>query len=348
MDASQPEPAGRGRRRHRLLAGIVLVVSAVIAVPVFVALYEALDLFGFPGALGVLIALAAILGVAWAVHLVRTFGEPIAIVARSVAGSLARGLEADPFVTRARRRLGGRFARPLAWMGRRLNPSAPTGLFLTSAVAVVALLVSAFASVTSQVIHHGALAQVDVRLASLSDLLHHGRAARTATVFSLLGGAAIRIPLTVALFGLIWWRRPTLGPLVGLVLVLTLGPLLSDLGRQLIRRPRPMVGATALPGSFSYPSGHAAAAAAAFSYLAYLAVRALRRLRWQVGVSLLAAGVIVGVAYSRVVLGFHWPWRRGSPILAGRRSSFRFPRSRLQTPRSPPRRFGPSRCTAKP
>jgi undecaprenyl-diphosphatase len=73
------------------------------------------------------------------------------------------------------------------------------------------------------------------------------------------------------------------------------------------------VGASALPGSFSFPSGHASAAAASYGYIAYLAIRRTHRLRWQILIAIGAAVTIVGVGYSRVVLGFHWT----SDVLAG-------------------------------
>jgi hypothetical protein len=114
-------------------------------------------------------------------------------------------------------------------------------------------------------------------------------------------------------FGVLWFRRPGLRPFVGLVAVLILGPALSDLVRIIVRRPRPWVGALALGGSYSFPSGHAAGASAAFGYLAYLGIRATRTLRVQVGIALVAATLTIGVAYSRVVLGFHWT----SDVVAG-------------------------------
>jgi len=284
---------------------------------VFVALYRALDVFGLPGALGILIAVSAILAVTWVVHLARTFAGTIVLVARSVLGSIGHGLQGDRYVAGAERRLARPIAPPLAFARRRLDHRSPNGLFLTASVLMIGLLLVSFAEVTFQVLHHGALVEIDTRLANLVDLVHRGQAVRAATFFTLIGGAPVRIPLTIALFGILWWRRPDLRSLIALVVVLVLGPLLSDVGRELVRRPRPPVGASALPGSFSFPSGHAAAAASAFGYLAYLAARSGRRLRWQVAISIFTALAILGVAYSRVVLGFHWASDVGGGTLLG-------------------------------
>jgi len=288
---------------------VLLVLAVIVAFPVFRALYRAFDLFGLPGPLGLLLLLAAVLGVAGLVHLFRTFGGWIAPVARSVAGSFGEAFAANPYLTR----LGGWLRGPARLVRHRLSSKSPQGQFLSAGVGATVLLLLSFGSITTQVLQHGALVQADVRLANLSDLLHHGERARVATFFSLLGGAGFRIPVSVVLFAIIWVRKPTLRPLIGMVIVLIVGPLASDLGRILVRRPRPTVGASALPGSFSFPSGHAAGAGAAFGYLAYLGVRATKRLRAHVGIAFAAGVVILGVGYSRVVLGFHW----ASDVLAG-------------------------------
>ncbi len=304
--SDRPGPAAN---RHRWRTGLLLLTSLILAVPVFRALYQAFDLFGLPGAIGILLVLAAVLGVAWVVHLVRTYAGLLAPVARSIAGSLREAFVANPYLARAGRSL----ARPWRVVRRRLSRRSPTGLFLTGGVAMTLALVLAFVSITAQVVHHGALAQADVRLENLSNLLHHGARVRAATFFSLLGGATVRIPVSILVFGILWVRRRALRPLVGMAAVLVLGPLASDIGRIVVKRPRPLVGATALPGGFSFPSGHAAGAAAAFAFLGYLGIRATSRLRTHIAIALSAGIAILGVGYSRVVLGFHWT----SDVLAG-------------------------------
>ena len=286
-----------------------MALGLIVAFPLFRALYEAFDLFGLPGALGVLLLLAVVLGAAWLVHLFRTYGGQIAPIARSIAGSLSEAFTANPYLSRLGRWLHG----PASFLRRRLSRDSPSGLYLTAGVTTTVLLLLGFGSITTQVLHHGALAEADVRLANLSDLLHRGARVRAATFFTLLGGATFRIPLALIFFAIIWVRRPALRPLIGTVIILVVAPLASDIGRILLRRPRPNVGASALPGSFSFPSGHAAGAAGAFAYLAYLGIGATRRLRTHIAIALAAGIAIIGVGYSRVVLGFHWT----SDVLAG-------------------------------
>jgi membrane-associated phospholipid phosphatase len=299
----------RTERRHRGRTLVVLVLVALLGVPAFVGLYTAFDLFGLAGALVVLIVFALILGVAGLVQLLRTFAPELGKLARSTGSAIRGGLAAQPPIAR----LGDRLAPAGRLIRRRVDRRSPRGLFLTGGVAVTGVLLWMFVSLLVQVVGHGVITRIDVRVATLSDALHGGGPVRASTFFSTVGGASVRIPLSVLVFGVLWFRRPAFRPLIGLVAVLVLAPAASDLVRILVRRPRPAVGALALPGSFSFPSGHAAGAAGAFGYLAYLGVRSVRRLSAQVAIALLAATMIIGVGYSRVVLGFHWM----SDVVAG-------------------------------
>ncbi len=296
-------------RRHRGRTLFLLVLSAAVGVPLFSGLYTAFDLFGLTGALGLLLVAGLILLVAWLVHLLRTFAPEVGSLLRSLGAASRQALAAQLPLAR----LGARLAPLGRSVRRRLDPSTPRGLFLTGGVVVFGALAWAFASITAQVVGHGVLTQIDLRVAGLSDALHHGGPVRASTFFTSIGGGSVRIPLSVLVFGVLWFRRPALRPLIGLIAVLVLAPAASDLFKVLVKRPRPADGALALPGSFSFPSGHATGAAAAFAYLAYLAVRVARRLVAQVAIVLFAATLILGVAYSRVVLGFHW----ASDVLGG-------------------------------
>jgi membrane-associated phospholipid phosphatase len=294
---------------HRGRTLVALLLAAAIGIPLLLGLYTAFDLFGLVGGLGFVVVVGLIMAVAWIVHLARTFAPEIGVILRSLGTGISAGLAAQPSLAP----IGARLAPMGRFLRRRLDTSTPGGLFLTVGLIVTSLLALAFGSLTVQVLRQGAITQVDVRVAGLSDALHQGGPVRASTFFTALGGAGVRIPLCMLLFAILWVRRPALRPFIGLVAVLILGPAVSDLVRIIVRRPRPWVGALALPGSYSFPSGHAAAAAAAFGYLAYLGIRATRTLRAQVAIALVAATLTVGVAYSRVVLGFHWT----SDVVAG-------------------------------
>ena len=128
-----------------------------------------------------------------------------------------------------------------------------------------------------------------------------------------LGGTLLVALLTVSaalLFGVL-----KQGQRAG-ILVATVGLswLASDLGKVLYDRPRPdIVSHAVYVASASFPSGHATHAAALYLTLAAM-VTGLAKAR---GAGMVAYGlailVMIGVAFSRVYLGVHYP----SDVLAG-------------------------------
>lgn len=95
----------------------------------------------------------------------------------------------------------------------------------------------------------------------------------------------------------------------GLVLAIAWTPfvfLTGELLKLLVHHPRPSVAMIALPPTYSFPSGHAAAASALFLTLAFMATAVERRAgprRLLIG---MAVGLALLVAWSRVYLGVHY------------------------------------------
>ena len=88
----------------------------------------------------------------------------------------------------------------------------------------------------------------------------------------------------------------------------------SQLTKALYGRPRPdVVPHDVYVYSGSFPSGHSTMSTAAFLSLAMLVARLETKRRSKALAYGLAAAVIVGVGFSRVYLGVHWP----SDVLAG-------------------------------
>jgi undecaprenyl-diphosphatase len=130
---------------------------------------------------------------------------------------------------------------------------------------------------------------------------------------SLYGGPAVLIPaglLAAVAFLIKGWRR---GALLTVVLLAGAG-LLNGLLKFSFARVRPASYFNyPLPGSPSFPSGHALYAASVFGGLAVLITARMHNRVLQVLVWLVAISLILLVGGSRVYLGVHYP----SDVLAG-------------------------------
>jgi membrane-associated phospholipid phosphatase len=130
---------------------------------------------------------------------------------------------------------------------------------------------------------------------------------------SLYGGPAVLIPaglLAAVAFLMKGWRR---GALLTLVLLSGAG-LLNGLLKFSFARVRPTSYFDyPLPGSPSFPSGHALYAAGVFGGLAVLLTARMENRLHQFLVWLFAVSLILLVGLSRVYLGVHYP----SDVLAG-------------------------------
>jgi undecaprenyl-diphosphatase len=130
---------------------------------------------------------------------------------------------------------------------------------------------------------------------------------------SLYGGPAVLIPaglVAAGAFLIKGWRR---GALLTAVTLAGAG-LLNGLFKFSFARVRPASYFNyPLPGTPSFPSGHALFAACVFGGLAVLLTARMRKRLLQLAVWLVAVSLILLVGVSRVYLGVHYP----SDVLAG-------------------------------
>jgi len=150
----------------------------------------------------------------------------------------------------------------------------------------------------------------------LRTLVHDVASPRLTTIMraaSLYGGPAVLIPaglVAAAAFLVKGWRR---GALLAVVTLAGAG-LLNLLLKFSFARVRPASFFDyPLPGSPSFPSGHALYAASVFGGLAVLLTARIRSLLLQLAIWFVATALILLVGLSRVYLGVHYP----SDVLAG-------------------------------
>jgi len=196
-------------------------------------------------------------------------------------------------------------------------PATPESKRLLTLELLIGLLTAAAALVLftwlGREILEGEVLAFDERIRTLVHDLASPRLTTVMRAASLYGGPAVLVPagLLVAVAFLIrGWHRGAL-----LVVVTLAGSgLLNGLLKFSFARVRPASFFDyPLPGSPSFPSGHALYAASVFGGLAVLLTARIRNLLLQVAIWFVAISLLLLVGLSRVYLGVHYP----SDVLAG-------------------------------
>ena len=169
------------------------------------------------------------------------------------------------------------------------------------------------------------LGELAVAATQASDLdsVRDVAAERTATltviarILTTIGSGYVMFPLTIVAAVVLYARGRSAAAAV-IALSMAGAVAIANIDKRLVGRPRPPVHHLEAVTSASFPSGHTSQATAFFVslLLVFLAQRARRRPAAAVAV---AAGLlIVGVAWSRVYLGVHYPSDvAGGFLLAG-------------------------------
>ena len=179
-------------------------------------------------------------------------------------------------------------------------------------VAVLGLSLVAYAAVATDVVEKGPLWEQDGDVSRWVAGSMPGWAEWLARPFSWVGGAVgVTVLVAAAVLWLLWRSRRIAA--ATLVAVAAGSQLLVTLGKEGYDRPRPTAGSPVdIPGSPSFPSGHATTIAV-FGLLGLLLADLLPTRAGRVGV--IAAGFALGalVGASRVVLDVHFV----TDVLAG-------------------------------
>ncbi|MES2510662.1 MAG: phosphatase PAP2 family protein [Pseudomonadota bacterium] len=199
--------------------------------------------------------------------------------------------------------------KPGGFLRARLSPDGYLGLHLTVGMAVVLLAVFVFAHIAEDVVTGDPLVLLDER--AMQWLHAHATPARTAFFFFLTEWHNTMgvLAMTGLLAAWVAYRRSWDWKdwLLRVLLSVPLGMLLNVLLKNIFQRQRPSFDQPLLTlVTYSFPSGHAAAATLLYGVLAAWLVTVLRR-SWHVHVIVLCACMVLLVALSRVYLGVHYP-----------------------------------------
>ena len=126
-----------------------------------------------------------------------------------------------------------------------------------------------------------------------------------------LGNPQVAVPITVVVFGFLWWQRDRLEAKI-FALNAFGGAVLSTVLKLTFVKPRPQLWPQLITEStFSFPSGHALGSMVLYGFLAYLFATLYPR--YDRAFYSIAVVLIIAIGFSRLYLGVHWP----TDILAG-------------------------------
>lgn len=196
-----------------------------------------------------------------------------------------------------------------AFLRQRGDPAKATGLALTVALALViggAIATGALLVMEQQ---NAGLARFDLGAARWGNTNATSGSTQFLRNVSLLGGTHLMIAAAAIAAAAEYARTRTKSVFFFLTLVVLGQVVVTNLTKVLVDRARPgpaddIQSLTGFSGS-SFPSGHAATAAATFAAIALLVGRG-RSQRTKAFLAAGAAGIAVGVATTRVLLGVHW------------------------------------------
>ena len=187
----------------------------------------------------------------------------------------------------------------------------PRTLVTTGLFAALVLEALAFGHITEDYLTGDPIVRWDVHFATW---LHEHASPTLVNVFQVVtyAGNALVLGVVVLTAAAVLFRRGKLNDAALLVAAFGGAVVVNGLLKLLFHRSRPELSFVHLD-TYSFPSGHAAAAAATFTAAAWLLALRHRNTRERVLIALAAAVLIATVGFSRLYLGAHYL----SDVLAG-------------------------------
>ncbi len=193
-----------------------------------------------------------------------------------------------------------------AFLRARLSREGYLGLHLTVGALVLIVLALLFGLIAEDVATADRITVLDVQVAQW----FHSRATPPVTRVTLLFTqlhSTLGITVLSSLLALYWVRAKAWDWLLTLVLTVPLGMLLNVALKNIFQRVRPAFDVPLLSlSTYSFPSGHAAAATLFYGVLAAWLVSRAAAWRQRAIIVLAAAAMVALVGLSRIYLGVHY------------------------------------------
>jgi undecaprenyl-diphosphatase len=198
------------------------------------------------------------------------------------------------------------YSKLLRFLEARITPGSEFGLHLTAGLALLVSAVAVFREIAEAVGEQDDIALFDVHVAQW----FHTHAFEPLTTI-VLGFTHVHgiVGMSVAssLLALWFWRRQAPYWLLCVVIAAPGGMLINVLLKNVYARPRPMFDEPLLTlATYSFPSGHTAASTLFYGLIACYVVTTSPSWRKRCLAMVLAAVMVLLVAFSRVYLGAHF------------------------------------------
>lgn len=202
-------------------------------------------------------------------------------------------------------------------MGARLTPGGQFGLHMTLGVLIMIVAVAVFGNIADEVTDQDAITVLDVHIANWFNT-HHVEPYTSFLLFISFVHKVGGMILLVAAFGYYLWRRRQRYWLLALGVTVLPGMILNVVLKQVFQRSRPLFEEPLVTlSTYSFPSGHTAAATLFYGVLACYIMIACKGWSVRLATAAFCVVMIFLVAFSRVYLGAHYL----SDVLAAMASS---------------------------
>jgi membrane-associated phospholipid phosphatase len=191
------------------------------------------------------------------------------------------------------------------WIIRRFDSGHFEGLPLTLAMGTLLINGIMFSEIAENLVNSEPMVRMDQQV-SLFLFAHRSMlVSKVLLGITQLASQWVSVGITVlAIISLLWKKRRLKA--LAFSLVMSGVGLSIYYGKLFFQRVRPLHIAYYPETTFSFPSGHSAAAMALFGMLAYLCIQEAESFRKRFIVGLLGAWLILAIGFSRIYLGVHF------------------------------------------
>lgn len=202
------------------------------------------------------------------------------------------------------------------WLARRLDGRHLAGLPLTALVISVAIMTGALLCLIVVVVHEQPVTLWDAAFNRSLMFLRHPRLLHLLSHMTYLGDIVILLTMTLVAFGFLWvhGRRQYIP---GLLVSVGGTEVVTAILKYSVGRARPEFLTFATASSPSFPSSHSSAGVAVYGFIVYTMVCGLTRPAQRLELAYWGAGLILGLAASRLLLSVHYLTDVAAGLLIG-------------------------------